>query len=666
MKTQFTNHKFFVFTSLIILIVLGIHGISYGQNLNVGEPRTVRMIYFLPDDLPFRADVVQKMKDVIHTVQNFYAEQMQAHGYGNKTFQFETEDQGEPKVHRVNGKHPFSYYDNTLGNAVIAELEQTFDLDANIYFIVLGADALRQGNGLPAGGVGSNRGKNGGHLVVPNGFGWLTLAHELGHTFGLLHDFRDNSYIMSYGSRQNPSLSACAAEFLSLHSYFNPHIPTAEAPPPTVELISSSTYPVGSKSITVRLKVKDADGIHQVQLHAWGGLQECRGLAGEKEAIVKFEYGGRISSLDFTTLSDAAVHNIFIIAVNTDGNIGTALFKLAEMSPYNITTLEKHTESVRSLAFSPNGQILASGSFDNTVKLWNVTTKENVDTFRHTRRVKSVAFSPDGTILASGGNDGINLWDMTTREKITTLRHGDFVNSMSFSRDGTTLASGGDDHTVKLWNVATRKNIATLRHGYYVKSVSFSRDGTILVSCAWDGTIKLWDVQAETEIVTLENLGGINAVLFSPNGTTFVSASTHGTIKIWDAQDVQAETEIATLEHPGSFPSIAFSHDGATLASGTLNGSIKLWDIEKETEIATFGYPSGITSLAFSHDGTTLATGTEFGKVELWDVTLPDRDVVISIPDPNLASEIRKNLGVPSGVAITRLDMLKLKVAHFT
>ena len=148
------------------------------------------------------------------------------------------------------GKHPFSHYDNTLGTAVIAELEQAFDFKANIYFIVLGADALRQGNGQPAGGVANQVGKNGGHVVVPNRFGWGTLAHELGHAFGLGHDFRDDSYIMSYGDRQSPSLSACNAEFLSVHSYFNPRTPIAEVSPPLVELISSPAYLGGRKKHT--------------------------------------------------------------------------------------------------------------------------------------------------------------------------------------------------------------------------------------------------------------------------------------------------------------------------------------------------------------------------------------------------------------------------------
>ena len=115
-------------------------------NLNVGEPRTVRLIYFLPNDWQYRADVVQKMKDTIRTVQTFYAEQMGAHGYGEVTFRFETDLQGEPMVHRVDGDHPFSYYDNTLGYArCLGNFNRRLIFNANIYFVVLGTDALRQG-----------------------------------------------------------------------------------------------------------------------------------------------------------------------------------------------------------------------------------------------------------------------------------------------------------------------------------------------------------------------------------------------------------------------------------------------------------------------------------------------------------------------------------------
>ena len=233
------------------------------------------MIYFLPNDWQYRADVIQKMKDEILTVQTFYAEQMDGHGYGEVTFRFEIDSQGYPMVHHVNGKHPFSYYDNTLGSKVFSELGETYDFRANIYFIVLGTNALRQGDGQPALGVGHNRGKNGGMFLVANEFSWDLLAHELGHGFGLGHDFRDGTYIMSYGPRiaGKDRLSVCAAEFLSVHTYFNPDIPTEKREPPAIELVSPRRYPPGSTSIPVRLRVNDSEGVHQIQLFAHGGLQ---------------------------------------------------------------------------------------------------------------------------------------------------------------------------------------------------------------------------------------------------------------------------------------------------------------------------------------------------------------------------------------------------------
>ena len=434
----------------------------------------VRLIYFLPNDWQYRADVVQKMKDTIRTVQTFYAEQMGAHGYGEVTFRFETDLQGEPMVHRVDGDHPFSYYDNTLGNEVSGELQQAFDFNANIYFVVLGTDALRQGDGAPALGVGHRFAKNGGVLLVPNEFSSNLVTHELGHTFGLNHDFRDGAYIMSYGPGWN-RLSACAAEFLSVHSYFNPDTPIEEEQLPTIELISPRTYPPGSMSVPVRVQVSDSDGLHQVLLHALGALQMCRRLTGEKDVIVEFEYDGGLGLEGFMGLSSAVTHGIRVDIVDTDGNVSNVSFSFAESSPYHIATLEGHADGVRSVSFSPDGT-LASGSVDQTVRLWDVAARQNIATLEgHRRWVESVSFSPDGGTLASGSGDGkIRLWDVMTRQNIGTFGE-DFIwiYSVSFSPDGEILASGRSNGTVKLWDVATGVDFDALTHGDHIFSCRF-------------------------------------------------------------------------------------------------------------------------------------------------------------------------------------------------
>ena len=613
------------------------------------------MIYFTPTDWQYRADVVQRMKDDIRTVQTFYAEQMAAHGYGEVTFRFETDRQGEPMVHHVVGDRPFSYYDNTLGSAVFTELQGAFDAQANIYFIVLGTDALRQGNGVPALGVGHRFAKNGGALLVPNEFSWDLVAHELGHTFGLNHDFHDGEYIMSYGPGWS-QLSACAAEFLSVHPYFNPDTPIEEGQPPTIKLISPRTYPPGTASVPIQIQVNDSDGLHQVLLHALGALQLCRNFTGKKESIVEFEYDGGFGLGGFTSFSSAVIHGIRVDIVDTDGNVSDTFFSVVEIPPYHITTLEGHTDRVTSVSFSTDNTTLASGSWDNTVKLWNVATEENIATLRHTRQVNSVLFSPDGTTLASG-ESGVKLWNVETEENIATFWTFDSVNSISFSRDGTTLASGDDYRRIKLWNVATEENIATFTHGNNtVKSVSFSPNGTTLASGSWDRTVKLWDVATEENIATFTHEGSVQSVSFSSDGTTLASGSWDGTVKLWN---VATEENIATFTHEDSVQSVSFSRDGTTLASGSWDGTVELWDVATGFNFATCPHTSVVNSVSFSPDGGTLASGTGAGTVELWDTSMlmEARLEVLTetnIPDPNLRVAIAETIGMPPNTSILR------------
>ncbi len=141
---------------------------AFAADLNIGEPRTVGMIYFLPSDRPFRANVVQRMKDKIRNIQTFYAEQMQTHGYGNKTFHVETDPQGEPMVHCVNGQHPDSHYiPGSYSGTEANEIAQVFDLSANVYLIVSDNSSNSIGD---AGGVGTRKEKNGGYALVPGEF----------------------------------------------------------------------------------------------------------------------------------------------------------------------------------------------------------------------------------------------------------------------------------------------------------------------------------------------------------------------------------------------------------------------------------------------------------------------------------------------------------------
>ena len=554
-------------------------------------------------------------------------------------------------VHRVDGQHPDSHYLDNTSATVLEEVEQAFDRDVNIYHIVVdnSINAIGTGGGRRVGGTGGNRGKNGGYGLVHGGFSFHTAAHELGHAFGLRHDFNDDAYIMSYGGGQRRSLSACHAEFLAVHPYFNPDIPISGESESgfgelregvrggPFELMSTLEYPAGSKRVSIQIKVSDSEGLHQVILfvktrepHSAGGSLEvkaCHGLAGETDTIVEFEYDGVIPSDVGTSLSNPAIHPIYVLAVDTDGNVRGAFFRLIEISSQLIAILK--TDRISSVAFSPDGTTIASASQGSIVNLWDVATRTNIATLHGSW---SVAFSPDGSILASG----TKMWDVATREHIDTLlRQGHRVQSIAFSPDGTTLASGAsgsDDNTIELWDVRTKQHIATLgRHRGWVFSVVFSPDGRILASGgSGDGAIKLWDVATRTNIATLSDarisISDIQSIAFSPDGTILASGSGSGRsehlLNLWD---ITTKQHIATLGGRTSWGSlsVAFSPEGTTLASGEYDGSINLYNVATIEHIDTLaGHTGAVHSVAFSPDGRTLVSGSEDASIRLWDVSV--------------------------------------------
>ena len=314
------------------------HAQGFAVNLSAGEPRTVRMIYFLPNDRPYRTDVVQRMKDQIRTVQRFYADQMEMHGYGKVTFRVETDSQGEPIVHRVDGQHPDAHYLGYTEDAVLTEIGLAFNRDVNIYFIAIdnSVNGINYGDRV-FGGFGRRWGKYGGHALVASQFGWELVAHELGHAFGLQHDFNDSTYVMSYGPGRT-RLSPCHAEFLSVHPYFSSNTPIQGEGAATIELISSPRYPEGAARVSVQFKVSDIEGLHQAQLfvrtikpHLSAGaleLKAYRGLGDEKDVLIEFDYDGVIPSDERTSFSSSMVHPISFEVVDTDGDVGWTSFVL--------------------------------------------------------------------------------------------------------------------------------------------------------------------------------------------------------------------------------------------------------------------------------------------------------------------------------------------------
>ena len=295
-----------------------------------------------------------------------------------------------------------------------------------------------------------------------------------------------------------------------------------------------------------------------------------------------------------------------------------------------IRSLEGHTHLVETVAFSPDGKTLASGSWDYTVRLWDLSVANGKQTGRpvilpHETTRLAMAFSPDNSTLVSAGDRSLTIWTGGPEYERRLECKGETYHCLSFSPDGRTLALGAEDGSVRLWEMPSAREQGALQdHSGTIRSVAFSPDGRHLVSASQKGRVVLWDVSSGLALSTLVEEGPqpVGAVAFSPDGRLIAVGHfvfEDRDVLLFDANTGDLKNRL--VGHRRGIHGLAFSPDGRYLASAGLDHCIKLWDLDKSSELANLSDEVGwVKSIAFSPEGTRIAFCGNDERVRFWDL----------------------------------------------
>ena len=328
--------------------------------------------------------------------------------------------------------------------------------------------------------------------------------------------------------------------------------------------------------------------------------------------------------------------------------------------------LKGHTAGVNSLAFSPDGGKLVSGSGDRTVNLWSLSNYQRLYSFFGAQDgISTVIVSPNGKqITASSFDRSITSWQIDNKQLShsylylnSASSHSNLVNSIAYSPNGQVLASGSADCTIRLWSASSGKIERTLNgHTDTVFTVAYSPNGQLIASGSADRTIRLWQLdRLDSSRILGGHAGWINTLAISPNGCILASGSTDRNIKIWDLHTGES---IATYRyHQAGISSLAIGADNRTIASLDFDGSLLIWDLCTGEVIATL---TGSGCVIFSPNGKTLATGGTGGTIQIWQQVYVEDSIFTQIP---LAGEWWEVLGVSPDDSASQIKLVYLQLA---
>lgn len=331
-----------------------------------------------------------------------------------------------------------------------------------------------------------------------------------------------------------------------------------------------------------------------------------------------------------------------ILATGSASDNAVRLWDIDTMQQIQILKAEGRVGGFNHIAFSTDSGLLAASCVNGSIQLWNVNTYQHLRTLKGYRGGQSISFSPDLRTLASSDGGTVCIWNIFTGEVIHTIT--DFYGNykcMAVSPDGKSIACPGGGSTIYLFDTTMGKLLKTIRRPNHRSPtyIAYSPDGNTFAGANFD-TISIFDVNTGNEINKLEqHQDQVNCVSFSPDGNTLASGSNDNTVRIWNANT--GELKHTLIGHQQHVLSIAFSPDGRTVASGSYDMAIHLWDVvtgEKKSVIQKHGMR--ISDLTFSPDGQTIASAAYSPNIYLWDVATGKRNLFLRRNPSQIASVV--------------------------